>query len=216
MNSTRNGKIARLPKAIREELNQRLDQGETARSLVDWLNGLPEVQALVQSQFGGHPIREQNVSQWKKGGHQEWLRHQEAMELAERLYERAGEMHVKEKEEMNMSEVLSFWLAARYAAATEEIAAMEGPEAWKQLRQMCGDVAKLRRLDYQAQKMGIEEDRLELQREEVAIEQARWEEEKRERHEAAKAARRREEEEREPVLSNEERRRRIAEIYGRA
>ena len=33
MNLTRNGKIARLPKAIREELNRRLDNGEQGRPL---------------------------------------------------------------------------------------------------------------------------------------------------------------------------------------
>jgi hypothetical protein len=40
---TRNGKIARLPAAIREELNQRLLEGEQGKPLVAWLNGLPKV-----------------------------------------------------------------------------------------------------------------------------------------------------------------------------
>jgi len=35
---TRNGKIARLPRAIRDSLNQRLHDGETGRHLVRWLS----------------------------------------------------------------------------------------------------------------------------------------------------------------------------------
>ena len=42
---TRNGKIARLPLAIRQQLNQRLQNGELGQELVSWLNQLPEVQA---------------------------------------------------------------------------------------------------------------------------------------------------------------------------
>jgi hypothetical protein len=40
---TRNGKIARLPAAIREELSQRLLNGEQSQHLVLWLNDLPQV-----------------------------------------------------------------------------------------------------------------------------------------------------------------------------
>jgi len=35
---TRNGKIARLPCSIRDLLNRRLHDGESGKSLVDWLN----------------------------------------------------------------------------------------------------------------------------------------------------------------------------------
>src|SRR6267142_2931446 len=38
MNIIRNTKIARLPEAIREPLNQRLDDGEPGNQLVAWLN----------------------------------------------------------------------------------------------------------------------------------------------------------------------------------
>jgi hypothetical protein len=42
---TRNGKIARLPLAIRRQLNLRLQNGELAQDLLSWLKQLPEVQA---------------------------------------------------------------------------------------------------------------------------------------------------------------------------
>jgi len=69
---SRNGKIARLPLAIREQLNQRLQNGEQGKDLVLWLNALPEVQALLQAAFGGHPITDGNVSQWRQGGYLHW------------------------------------------------------------------------------------------------------------------------------------------------
>ena len=59
---TRNGKIARLPLAIREQLNRRLQDGEPGTQLVEWRNGLPEVQAVMQAQFNGRPIGEPNLS----------------------------------------------------------------------------------------------------------------------------------------------------------
>ncbi len=46
---TPNGKIARLPLAIRQQLNLRLQNGELAQDLLSWLNQLPEVQAKRNS-----------------------------------------------------------------------------------------------------------------------------------------------------------------------
>ena len=43
---TRNGKIARLPLALSQQLNQRLQNGELAQDLLSWLNQMPEVQAI--------------------------------------------------------------------------------------------------------------------------------------------------------------------------
>jgi hypothetical protein len=61
MNPTRNGKIARLPLAIREQLNSRLQDGEQGKKLVLWFIGLevleheirknPEAQAAFRTLF---------------------------------------------------------------------------------------------------------------------------------------------------------------------
>ena len=66
------GKIARLPREIREQLNQRLEDGEPGNRLVAWLNELPEVKALLAAEFGGAAIKEQNLSNWKQGGFRDW------------------------------------------------------------------------------------------------------------------------------------------------
>ena len=43
------GKIARLPHGVREEVNLRLVNGETSTTILPWLNGLPEVQVVLQA-----------------------------------------------------------------------------------------------------------------------------------------------------------------------
>jgi len=45
--TTRNGKIARLPKAARHELNCRLSEGEPGASLVGWLNERDDVKTVL-------------------------------------------------------------------------------------------------------------------------------------------------------------------------
>ena len=74
---TRTGKIARLPRLIRNELNQRLGDGEEGKKLVGWLNRLPEVRAVMAESFEGKPVTEQNLSEWKAGGFAEWAGRQE-------------------------------------------------------------------------------------------------------------------------------------------
>jgi hypothetical protein len=39
---SRNGKIARLPQQIREQINRRLENGEEGKQIAEWLNTLPE------------------------------------------------------------------------------------------------------------------------------------------------------------------------------
>ncbi len=71
--ATGNGKIANLPREIREELNTRLYDGESGNDLVAWLNGKPEVMAVLNEHFEGRQVSEQNLSEWKKHGYQQWL-----------------------------------------------------------------------------------------------------------------------------------------------
>src|SRR5271170_7740762 len=90
--SARNGKIARLPAALRHELNERLDDGQDGPELLDWLNARPEVQALVRDKFGGTPISPQNLSQWRQGGFQDWLLRQELFGEIQALAETADDV----------------------------------------------------------------------------------------------------------------------------
>jgi hypothetical protein len=67
------GKIARLPSQVREEVNVRLERSEPSPRLLAWLNALPAVRELLQRDFAGDPISKQNLSQWRRGGFQDWL-----------------------------------------------------------------------------------------------------------------------------------------------
>ena len=49
----RTGKIARLPREIREELNHHLECGLPGRELVEWLNSLPDVHEVLTKSFDG-------------------------------------------------------------------------------------------------------------------------------------------------------------------
>jgi hypothetical protein len=81
----RKGKIAHLPLNIRETLNGLLCNGVPGNILVAWLNSLPEVCAILATQFQGRPITEQNLSGWKRGAFRDWLHNLETTELARRL-----------------------------------------------------------------------------------------------------------------------------------
>ena len=83
--ATRNGKIARLPHEIRERLNRALRDGQEQRQLIDWLNSLAEVQAVLAQHFDGAPIKENNLSHWNARGYREWLEKAEAMKAVRLL-----------------------------------------------------------------------------------------------------------------------------------
>ena len=71
---TRKGKIARLPRAIRDEINARLDDGQPGSVLLPWLNALPAVKRLMTEHFEGTLVNEQNLTDWRQGGFQDYLR----------------------------------------------------------------------------------------------------------------------------------------------
>src|SRR2546425_12179173 len=83
--STRNGKIARLPHALREQINRRLRDNRQAKTILPWLNDLPEGKTLLAAQFDSRPVSKQNLSQWKSGGFRDWLTRQEAFQFVPRL-----------------------------------------------------------------------------------------------------------------------------------
>ncbi len=160
---TRNGKIARLPRSIREQVNRKLDDGITGVEIVEWLNTLPEAQALMAAEFDGRPIREQNLSEWKAGGYRDWQMRQEALEMVRSLAEEAGELKKAAKEEP-LTEALALWVASRYAVAAKKLAAegMDGEAHWKLLRAFCSDIVALRQGDHSAENLKLERKRLEL------------------------------------------------------
>lgn len=83
--TTPTGKIARLPARIREAVNRRLHDGETAGQILPWLNALPEVVKTCELLFDAELITPQNLSAWRLGGFKKWLREQEEIESTKAL-----------------------------------------------------------------------------------------------------------------------------------
>jgi len=164
---TRNGKIARLPRAIRSQLNRRLQDGELQTKLVEWLNALPEVQGVLASEFEGRPINEQNLSEWKAGGYREWVVLQETIELVKHMDSDASELNEASKE--RLTDLLAQRLAARYVVAAKVLSQSdgEGEIDLKLLRDFCGDIVALRKGDHSAERLKLERERLEQDREEL-------------------------------------------------
>ena len=167
MNTTRTGKIARLPKAVRDELNQRLVNGEPGTELVAWLNSLPEVQHVIAEQFRRKPVRAQNVSEWKQGGYQDWLNKQEAMEAVRHLPAGAKQLQGPNGEPFN--EILGTWLTAHYATVAYDLR-KKGKLDWKRVQRMCRDVSALRRVDHNAARLKLEMEKLEHARQQTEAE----------------------------------------------
>src|SRR5580658_6338138 len=88
----RRGKIARLPNDIREQLNQRLLNGQAASTIIPWLNSLPSVQEILAAQFAGEPITPQNLSNWRLGGYQRWRQDQARLAQIKQFGQYASEL----------------------------------------------------------------------------------------------------------------------------
>lgn len=81
----RNGKIARLPHALRKEVNRRLLDGQTSSEILAWLNAEPEAIKVYEAHFEGMPANAENLSQWRTGGYADWIAEREKLEATKAL-----------------------------------------------------------------------------------------------------------------------------------
>jgi hypothetical protein len=196
---TRNGKIARLPEQIREQINCRLQNGENGRQIIAWLNSDEGVKALLAQGFDGHEINDTNLSQWKKGGFRDWQARQYAMDEARRVMAEGTEL--AETANNALADKLAVWLVGRYIVVTRKLIENEDDaEAWKLLRELCHDVVALRRGEHGAAWLRFEEERIKLLRQRNA----------RERKQAKLAS----QPALLPALSDEEKEQKFSDIFG--
>jgi hypothetical protein len=142
----RTGKIARLPAAIRHELNRRLHNGALGRELVPWLNTLPEVQSVLAHRFASRPITEDNISAWRRGGFRDWL-------LDEERRARLGEL-AADCPEIDPGARTRFItaraeerLALELAEELERLSTITDPsERWKNLQRLSREMCRLHRV----------------------------------------------------------------------
>jgi hypothetical protein len=162
MNTIRKGKIARLPRTIREQLNIHLDDGMETEALLAWANDLPETQKLLAEQFQGNAITPQNLSEWRQGGHRDWLRSQERAALAERMEDQAQDLAAVAPGR-GLSDRLGLVLTVELAGQLQQWQTETGEpkERRRQLRELLRELAILRREDHRAEREKLARERLE-------------------------------------------------------
>ncbi len=167
----RNGKIARLPRELRDELNRRLQNGEPGGSLLAWLNALPAVVMVLAREFAGNPVSKQNLCEWRAGGFAEWQARQETLEQARELAADAEE--ITQATNGRLTDHLATVLAVRYASVLQgwngEVTD-EFRKKFRALRGLCQDIVELRRGDHSGARLKMEQERLEREREKTEAE----------------------------------------------
>ena len=159
----RTGKIARLPKEVRERLNQHLEAGVPAPKLLSWLNSLPAVLEVLVRDFGGRPVSPQNLSEWRQGGFQDWLDLQERKARLRLLHEQAQDL--RDAAGGSLTDSLAVLLSERYAELVEALSSpmdAANPLEHRRLRELSEEVTALRRLDHSAERLRIEHAQLAL------------------------------------------------------
>ncbi|HSH95604.1 MAG TPA: hypothetical protein VK968_15780 [Roseimicrobium sp.] len=152
---TRTGKIARLPQAIRQRLNERLADGEPQHLLVAWLNEHEVVRERLVRFHGGLLITEQNMSDWKAGGFRDWDRHQETRGMLREFLHEAEELNAELGEEELLEKTANSvtWMLVRLYQ--EALAAKPGPEQRKAVLQIARELNRMRRVSLEQQRVQL-------------------------------------------------------------
>jgi len=140
---TRISKIARLPKNIREQLNTRLQNGQMGRTVVDWLNDLPETKEAMAKYFAGNTITHQNLSEWRRTGYQDWLLQQQRLDWFGNLTEQDQEIIHYNRCPDSFEAMGSFFLFELGQAMTA-MQHIRNPDArWTRLQNLTREFARL-------------------------------------------------------------------------
>ena len=169
---TRHGKIARLPHSIREQINRRLQNSDEGKEIIEWVNTLPEVRAVVDGEFDGQPVSEVNLSNWRLGGYRDWEAQQEALEAVRRFGAHAAD--INQETGGQLTDQLAVCMIARIAVALQQPAS-GGDDPVKELqrlRALCSDLVALRKGDHNVQWLRIEREKLDLHLKKEAAEEA--------------------------------------------
>jgi hypothetical protein len=101
--------------------------------------------ALLQAEFAGRPVSEQNLSEWKQGGFRDWQRQQESLALALELCAQSDEL--AKVAGQSLGDRLAPLLIARYMAVLRTLGTDSGGDSgdWRMLHELCGDIVALRK-----------------------------------------------------------------------
>lgn len=170
----RTGKIARLPHDLREELNNRLLAGEGAPKLLPWLNSHPAVVKMFTEEFEGEPINDANLSNWRRGGFQEWQNRRDKLQHTKDLAQFAVKM--ARADGGNLSDGAAAIAAGQLLEIFEQLDPAD-PEAFKAAVQA---LTSLRSVDVASKRLDIDREKLAHKDEEIALAKQRFDQQLRE------------------------------------
>ncbi len=146
----RKGKIARLPERIRDEVCRRLLDGQTGPEICTWVNRVPEVKAILKAHFGGKPIRDNNLSEWRKGGFIEWRDRREMVAETKDLARFSIEM--ARADGQNLTEGAAVIVAGKFVKLLRDLVKAKKLNV-EEFTLLTNSLAKLRAGDQNAQKL---------------------------------------------------------------
>ena len=152
---TRIGKIARLPKNIRDELNRRLENGGFGNQLLVWLNGLPDVQRILAEHFDARPITKHNLSAWRHGGFADWIHSRECREQVRQMADEARSLH-NAGDGRDIGDFLGTFVLADLGEVIQRLHEIKDRDKrWKCLRMVCRELSRLRTHDQQEKRLRL-------------------------------------------------------------
>ena len=174
----RQGKIARLPHSLREQVCQRLLDGQTAGTILAWLNPLPEAILTWDTYFDGNPATEQNLSEWRQGGYARWLDDRQKVEQTKSLAQFAARQAAAGK---NLSEGLQAIYAGHLTEAFETLISLgsgdgEKPDdPVKRITALGGVIATLRNADTAAARVDLQRDQTKVRKDTLKLAREKFE-----------------------------------------
>lgn len=171
MARARHGKIARLPRSVRELVNRRLEDGESAEQILSWLNAQAEVKAVLTQHFDGVEISPQNLSEWRAGGFAEWQREttredtlRQLADYSHRLAASAG---------AHLSAGAAAVASGKILQVLELVA--DGDDEGIDFEGLVKSLAKLRALEIDVDKLALDKSKHAIKEREVALAERRFE-----------------------------------------
>jgi hypothetical protein len=114
-NRRRTGAIARLPRVVRQQVNEMLDDGHTYKAIIAAVGDV------------GLELNEDMMSRWKQGGYQDYLREQQLLEQCRMRTNRAFEL-MASPNSVNGFQATQQLAAAQICEAVAEL----GPDVLRQ------------------------------------------------------------------------------------
>jgi hypothetical protein len=116
---------------------------------------------VLKKHFGERAVNEPNLTAWVQSGYRDWQLQQEAVGVVQHMEAEANEL--SRTSHMEVIDLVSKRLAARYAVATQALSGEDGTIDVKLLHGLCRDVIALHRANQSADRLQIERDRFDLE-----------------------------------------------------